>query len=94
MKLRHLTAKEWKSFGLMFGCQIMTYFIFSVNARALALGLIAWTVFTDLIYATVAYYIIKLVGKNECPFGQVGYILGGAIGSGLAIILTKWVFGR
>ena len=84
----------WKTFGLMAGCQLTTYFLFSVNARALAQGRVAWTFFSDLLYAAVGYYIIRLVGKNESRMGQLGYVMGGAVGSIIAIELTKWLFGQ
>ena len=91
-RLRFPTPVERKTFCRMFGSQLLIYFLFSVNARALAQGRVGWTVGSDMVYAGVVYYMFKMVAKNECPFGQLGYTLGGAGGSGLAILVTKLIF--
>lgn len=83
-----------KSFFLLAACQLLSYFVFSVNARALAQGRIWWTFFTDLVYALISYTIIRKVSRNESPMGQLGYVMGGAWGSVLAILLTKKLFGQ
>lgn len=85
---------DLKAAGMMAGVQLLVYFIFSVNARALAQGRTFWTFSSDLVYAAVSYYVIKNVAKNESRWGQVGYVLGGAWGSVLAILLTKYIFGQ
>lgn len=75
-------------------CQLFIYFLFSVNTRALAQGRVAWTFFSDLVYATVSYSLLRGVVKNESGWGQFGYIMGGAWGSVFAILVTKRLFGQ
>ena len=89
-----MRREDLKAFFVMGGCQLLTYFLFSVNARALAQGRMAWTFISDLVYACVGYYVIKNVAKNENRWGQFGFVLGGAWGSVLAIALTKRLFGQ
>jgi hypothetical protein len=83
-----------KAFLVMCGSQLLTYFLFSVNARALAQGRMVWTFFTDLIYASISYFVIRRVSQNQSAFGQIGFVMGGAWGSVLAIALTKKLFGQ
>jgi hypothetical protein len=92
-RLRPSRSDLWLCFraGL---CQLGIYFLFSVNARALAQGRIGWTFFSDLVYAFVAYHLIRWVADNKNHWGQVGYVLGGAWGSVFAILLTKKLFGQ
>ena len=85
---------DTRDFFLLMGCQFLSYFIYSVNARALAQGRMAWTFFTDLIFAAVNYTIIKQVSESKSNMGRLGYVLGGAWGSLLAILLTKKLFGQ
>jgi len=81
------------AFCLMAGVQLLSYFLFSINARALAQGRMAWTFFSDLVFASSSYWTIKFVSRNQNGYGQMGYIFGGAFGSVLAILLTKRIFG-
>jgi hypothetical protein len=81
-------------FAKFAACQLFIYFLFSVNARALAQGRIGWTFFSDLVFATVSYSLTRLVVKNESGWGQCGYIMGGAWGSVFAILVTKRLFGQ
>jgi len=83
-----------RTFFTMAAVQLFIYFLYSVNARALAQGRTQWTFWSDLVYATVSYYIIRFVAENKNRWGQAGYVLGGAWGSVLAIHLTRWLFGQ
>lgn len=88
------TRGDLKSAAIMAAVQLLVYFLFSVNARALAQGRKGWTFGSDLVYAAVSYYVIRKVAKNESSWGQLGFVVGGAFGSVLAIYLTRWIFGQ
>lgn len=91
--IRPTRADLW-IFTKLAAAQLFIYFLFSVNARALAQGRVAWTFFSDLVYAAVSYSLIKWISKNEDGWGRLGYIFGGAWGSVFAILLTKKLFGQ
>lgn len=83
-----------RDFLVLLLLQLFIYFLFSVNARALAQGLVAWTVFSDLIYSFFSYKILRKVNRNDSGWGEAGYVLGGAWGSALAIYVTRYLFGH
>ncbi len=73
-----MTKADAKAFFMLAGIQLLVYFIFSVNARALAQGRVVWTFTTDLVFAATNYSLIKYVADNKNRWGQLGYVVGGA----------------
>ena len=94
MRIHLPTRSDLRVFGVMAGTQLVLYFIFSVNARALAQARVCWTFGSDLLFGYVQYNMLKRVAKNEDSWGTAGYVLGGAFGSVFAIYLTRWLFGQ
>ena len=88
-----MTWTRIKSFMLIFGVQFIQYCIVSISYRAMAQGRYVWTFVTDMIYGLNSFYLIKRIMKSDSNLEIIGYTLGGACGSMLAIWITKQVFG-
>jgi len=82
------------SFLTFFFSQLLAYFLVTANYRAIAQGRYFWTAITDLLYATVQFYLIKKIADSkQTGVALVGYVSGGVVGSLTAIWLTKLIFG-
>lgn len=83
-----------RDFWMMFFVQCLSYFLITMNQRAIAIGLYFWTGITDLAFASINFVIIKRVAKSESNWAWAGYTVGGVVGSLSAIFLTKLLYGE
>jgi hypothetical protein len=83
-----------RQFWLFFGIQFMQFFLITINLRAAAQGLYAWTAFSDLLISANNFLLIKRISQSESRPALIGYSLGGALGSILAIYITKVLYGQ
>jgi hypothetical protein len=82
-----------KDFALFFIIQFVQYFLITVNYRAVAKAYYVWTFASDLAIAANTFFIIKRIGESKGHAAFMGYTLGGAFGSLLAIYITKVLYG-
>lgn len=78
----------------MFILQFLQYALASLGYLALAAYSYTGTFLMDLILAANSFYIVKRISQCESRAGQVGYTLGGACGSCVAIWISKHFFGH
>lgn len=74
---------------LLFCGQMLNFLIAVVNIRAASKGKLAFTMGSDFLFCAVNFILIQKVAQANNPFELFAYATGGAIGSGLAILLTK-----
>lgn len=82
-----------KAFAKFFGLQFVVYGVFCWNARAIATGRLGHLFVSDLIYAYMAFTIVKMIADSKTWGEKLGYTLGGAFGSVLSVWLTKHFWG-
>jgi len=82
-----------KRFAVFFGLQGLNYLVVSIGIRALAQGLYAETIVTDLMLGVIGFTLIKRVAEAKGKVELVGYTLGGTAGSALAIFITRAFWG-
>lgn len=71
--------------------QCGSYLVATINIRAATRGLILPTVITDIFLCFISFNIIRLVGEAQSQYEVLPYAAGGALGSAIAILLTrKW----
>lgn len=89
-----MTAK-WKEFWLLFGVQAFQYCIICISYISLAKGSYFWTFSSDIVCGLNGYFIIKKIANSEAKntLGIIGYTLGGATGSMMAIWIAKRLVG-
>jgi hypothetical protein len=83
-----------KQFWLFFSVQCLQYFLITVNYRAVSQGLYGWTFVSDMAVAFNGFLLIKRISDDKGRAGLAGYTLGGAVGSVMAIFITKRLFGE
>jgi hypothetical protein len=88
-------TRAWKEFFTLFFVQLFQYCIICISYISLAKANYAWTFGTDIICGLNGYFIIRKIAATESknPLSIVGYTLGGAIGSMLAIWISKRMVG-
>ena len=74
---------------LFFMCQLALYGLVAFNVRALASGNIPATVITDLLIASVSFTVLRRIGDASRRLDFVGYALGGACGSIIALLVAR-----
>jgi hypothetical protein len=82
-----------KIFFLFFFVQLVFYFIFTINMRAIAQANYGATIVSDLLIAAITFKVIKKIGEATTNWAYAGYVAGGAFGSVIAIYLTKLIWG-
>jgi hypothetical protein len=84
-------SQRWREFFILFFVQLFQYCIVCISYIALNKGSYVWTFATDIICGLNSFFIIRKIATTETKntLGLVGYVLGGATGSVLAIWLTK-----
>ena len=82
-----------KTFWKFFFLQALAYGLCDCSARFVAQGQIPLSVTSGMIYAWVAFRIIRRVGEAAEPSAIWGYILGGGLGTALGIVASKHVTG-
>jgi hypothetical protein len=81
-----------KEFCLMFAVQFLQYFLATLNIRACAQANYLYTALSDLLLAGNSFLIIKRVAESKSKAGFAGYVLGGAVGSQVGILVTKMLY--
>lgn len=76
-------------FLILFVGQLINFLIAVINIRAASKGKIAFTMGTDFLFCAINFLLIQKVAQAANSWELVAYATGGAIGSGLAIILTR-----
>ena len=83
-------------FAFCFASELLSFFIIATNFRALAKGIILWTVITDGLIVLQSTIISKIFIENEktrSGLNTLAFTLGGMGGSALSILLTRYIWG-
>ena len=78
-----------RTFGYMALFQGLYYLIVSTNILFLANHMVGPVIATDAVGSLVNYGLIQHIAKAEGKWATAGYVIGGAIGSGLSIPLVE-----
>jgi hypothetical protein len=82
--------REFFTFVLL---QSVTYFLLVVNFRAVAQARFFWTLVSDTTIAALNFWMIQKVAGAKSRAARAGYIVGGAAGSMLGLVVTKILYG-
>lgn len=88
-----MQKNKWASFWQLFFIQLVQYCIVSISFISLSRENYLMTAITDTVYGFNAFFVIKRIVKSDDKVGldAIGFVLGGTIGSLLAIWITKHV---
>ncbi len=86
-----MNKKKWVSFFQMFSVQMIQYCIVCISYIALSKENYLITAITDTICGINSFFIIKKIIKSDETVGTdaFGYVVGGTLGSLLAIWISK-----
>lgn len=88
---KYFTREACELFGIQFG----SYFILTLNYRAIATINYPGTFITDIVVAMLSFASIKRVAAaNTTTEARMGYVLGGATGAMFALWLSTFLFSR
>lgn len=82
-----------RRFLLFFWLQFVAYALICWNYRAVARGWVGNVVVSDLLFAALTFTLIKKVSEAKDRAAMWGYIGGGAAGSAVSVLLTKYLWG-
>lgn len=78
-----------RNFTLSALIQFVSYFVLTLNFRAIAHAHIWEAMVTDALAAALSYFIIKRVSRVDGPGVLLGMMLGGSVAAAFAIWLTR-----
>jgi len=83
-----------KDFFILFATQLALYLLICINYRAVAQTNYWLASISDFVIATIAFFIIKKIAKDESKsvFLWLGYALGGVAGSIAGIWISHTYF--
>ena len=82
-------------FSLFFSTQFAIYALLVANVRAYTQVRYVWTAGTDVVFATLNFFVTQAIAKQETgdKISWVAYVLGGTSGSLAAIWVTVRLYG-
>ncbi len=80
-------------FWTFFFVQVLAYGLVDASNRFVAQANIPLSVSSGMVYAFIAFKVIKKVGEAKCNYALYGYILGGGVGTFLGIVVSRWITG-
>ena len=79
-----------KEFSTYAAVQLLSYFILTINFRAVASNRLPTALFTDGVNATLSFFIIRRIAKSDdSTVGWLGYLCGSLIGTTLGMWFDK-----
>ena len=83
-----------KTFLTFFGMQVLNYGLADASNRWVAQGDIPLSVSSAMVYALLAFFVIKKVGEAKTGTALAGYITGGGLGTLIGIVASRAVTGK
>jgi hypothetical protein len=83
-----------KTFWLFFFMQVLNYGLCDASSRWVAQGNVPLSVSSAMVYALLAFFVIKRVGEARIGFALAGYVAGGGVGTWLGIVVSRAVTGK
>jgi hypothetical protein len=91
----NITKENIKTFFILMMCQFSSYVLITINFRAISQGKIFQAETTDAANATLGYFLIKKIAKDDSHFiGWLGYLIGSLLGTYVGILLSVWFSGK
>jgi len=89
-----IKIKDIKDAIILFGAQMLSFAVISINTRAIAQADYFWSVSTDLIVATLSYFVVRKIAKSpNSLYRWAGFAIGSAVGTIIGIYVSKIILG-
>ena len=92
--MTEIKAKDIRDSFVLFFAQMLSFAVISINTRAIAQADYFWSVLTDLIVATLSYFVVRKIAKSpNSAYRWAGFAIGSAIGTIIGIWVSKIILG-
>jgi len=80
---------------ILFGAQMTSFAVIAINYRAVAQANYLWSVLTDIVVASISYFVIQRISKSKCSSVAqwIGFTIGSAVGTAIGILISKIILG-
>jgi positive regulator of sigma E activity len=91
-----ITLDNIKEGLILFVAQMVSFAVISINYRAIAQANYLWSILTDIIVATLSFFVIRRIAKSNCSSAAqwIGFTIGSATGTALGIFISKIILGN
>lgn len=87
-------AASWRPFSMLFAAQFVNYGFIAWNYRMIAQAHYGSIFVSDIACASLSWFLIRRVAKEDSMAGFYGFALGGACGAVVSTVITKMVYGQ
>ncbi len=78
-----------------FAIQAVSYCLITFNYRAIAQASAANAVGSDLLFASMSFFVIRKIARTESSvISWLGYSAGSGVGTLAGIVISKWWLGK
>jgi hypothetical protein len=92
--MTEIIRKDIRDAFILFGAQMLSFAVISINYRAVAQASYVWSVATDIIIASLSYFVVRRIAKSKDSVCQwAGFALGSAVGTIIGIWASKIILG-
>lgn len=92
--MTEIRRKDIQGAFILFFAQMLSFAVISINYRAVAQASYFWSVATDLIVASLSYFVVRRIAKSENSICQwLGFAIGSAIGTIIGIFTSIHILG-
>ena len=82
---------KYKTSILLFLCQVLLFTVLCVNFRAIAFANYHLAAFSDLIIASLQFFVIKRISSSDESIQNfIGYVSGSIVGSYIGIYISTF----
>lgn len=90
-----VTLNNLKEGAILFGAQMLSFAVITINYRAVAQAEYVWSALTDIITAALSYFVIRRIIKSKSSVAQwIGFTIGSATGTVIGIFISKIILGN
>jgi hypothetical protein len=94
MPMTEIRRKDIQDALILFLAQMTSFAVISINYRAVAQASYIWSVATDIVIASLSYFVVRKIAKSkESTCQWAGFALGSAVGTVIGIWLSKIILG-
>ena len=95
MPMTDIKRKDIRDAFILFLAQMLSFAVISINYRAVAQASYMWSVLTDLVIASLSYFVVRRIAKSKDSVCQwAGFALGSAVGTVIGIWASKIILGQ
>lgn len=94
MPMTEIRRKDIRDSLILFLAQMLSFAVISINYRAVAQASYIWSVVTDIVIASLSYFVVRKIAKSKESVCQwAGFALGSAVGTILGIWASIHILG-